>query len=77
MDELPDIVAFVSEYVRLGLTRSGYKGLCPFHFELTPSFTVDAEHQYFHCFGCGRGGDVVVFSREVQQHEVVRLTKVS
>lgn len=46
------------------LKRSGtntYKGLCPFHQEKTPSFHVDASRQMYHCFGCGKGGDVFRF----------------
>lgn len=56
-----DIVAIIGEYVDLKKTGSSYKGLCPFHHEKTPSFTVDDKKQLFHCFGCGQGGDVVSF----------------
>ena len=45
---------------RVGST-SHYKGLCPFHQEKTPSFSVRRDHQYFKCFGCGEGGDVFTF----------------
>jgi DNA primase len=60
-----DIVAVVGEYVRL--KKSGtqrYMGLCPFHSEKTPSFTVHVVHQFYKCFSCGAGGDVVKFVME-------------
>lgn len=56
-----DIVDVVGEYVTLRRTGTSYKGLCPFHKEKTPSFSVSSEKQIFHCFGCGLGGDVVRF----------------
>jgi DNA primase len=60
-----DIVNVVGEYVRL--RRSGanrYMGLCPFHNEKSPSFTVHVVHQFYKCFSCGAGGDVVKFVME-------------
>ncbi len=60
-----DIVGVVGEYVKL--RRSGanrYMGLCPFHTEKTPSFTVHVVHQFYKCFSCGAGGDVVKFVME-------------
>ncbi|MDD7305601.1 MAG: DNA primase [Peptoniphilaceae bacterium] len=59
--ESSDIVAIIGEYVNLKKSGSSYKGLCPFHNEKTPSFTVDEKKQLFHCFGCGAGGNVVSF----------------
>ena len=56
-----DIVEVISEYVSLKRTGANYIGLCPFHTEKTPSFTVSPSKQIFHCFGCGAGGDVVGF----------------
>jgi DNA primase len=56
-----DIVDVVSSYVSLKRAGRALKGLCPFHNEKTPSFTVTAEKQIFHCFGCGAGGDVFKF----------------
>lgn len=56
-----DIVAIIGDYVDLKKSGNSYKGLCPFHNEKTPSFTVDDRKQLFHCFGCGEGGDVVSF----------------
>src|SRR3954447_5253032 len=60
-----DIVSVVGEY--LPLRRSGanrYMGLCPFHNEKKPSFTVHVVHQFYKCFSCGAGGDVVKFVME-------------
>ena len=62
-----DIVAVVGEHVRL--RKSGayrYMGLCPFHNEKTPSFTVHATHQFYKCFSCGAGGDVFKFVMEIE-----------
>jgi DNA primase len=56
-----DIVELISEYVSLRRTGANYIGLCPFHAEKTPSFTVSPSKQIFHCFGCGAGGDAVGF----------------
>ena len=56
-----DIVRVISDYVTLKGPGKGLKGLCPFHSEKTPSFSVHAEKQIFHCFGCGVGGDVFKF----------------
>ena len=62
-----DIVDVVSQYVRLG-KKSGANmfGLCPFHSEKTPSFSVSPDKQIYHCFGCGKGGGVINFIMEVE-----------
>ncbi len=56
-----DIVEIVGTYVSLKRSGRGHVGLCPFHNERTPSFSVNGEHQYYHCFGCGAGGGVINF----------------
>jgi DNA primase len=56
-----DIVAVISDTVSLRKAGNSYKGLCPFHGEKTPSFTVNRDKGFFHCFGCGVGGDVFKF----------------
>ncbi len=62
-----DIVRVVSEYVpRLEKRGARYVSLCPFHNEKTPSFTVHATHQFYKCFGCGAGGDVIQFVMEIE-----------
>lgn len=57
----PDIVAIISEYVSLKKRGRNYIGLCPFHSEKTPSFTVSPEKKIFHCFGCHESGDSIAF----------------
>lgn len=56
-----DIVTVIQDYVTLRKAGASYKGLCPFHGEKTPSFHVNREKGFFHCFGCGVGGDVFKF----------------
>ena len=64
--EKADIISVVGEYVHLISSRNTYKGLCPFHKEKTPSFTVSPEKQIYHCFGCGKGGDVFSFLMNIE-----------
>ena len=63
-----NILQVVQEYVPLKRAGTTYKGLCPFHAEKTPSFHVNPEKGFFHCFGCGAGGDVFKF---LELHEKV------
>ena len=56
-----DIVSVIGDYVELKRAGSNYVGLCPFHNEKTPSFSVSPSKGIFHCFGCGVGGDVISF----------------
>lgn len=62
-----DIVQVVGERVALRRVGRRYSGLCPFHQEKTPSFTVNPEWQIWHCFGCGQGGDVFSFLMELDK----------
>src|SRR5437762_4998394 len=64
-----DIVRVLGEYVRLKKTGKDFSGLCPFHQEKTPSFTVSPIKQIFYCFGCGKGGDVYNFVMEMEKCE--------
>ena len=60
-----DIVSLISEYVNLRKTGRNYVGLCPFHQEKTPSFSVDPDKQLFYCFGCGEGGNMFSFLMKI------------
>src|SRR5436309_13258917 len=62
-----DIVQLIGERVALRRAGRSYKGLCPFHTEKTPSFTVTPDRQIWHCFGCSKGGDVFAFLMELDK----------
>ena len=59
-----NIVDVIGREVALKRSGSGYMGLCPFHSEKTPSFSVNEGRQFYHCFGCGKSGDVISFVSE-------------
>jgi len=61
-----DVMAVVSDYVTLKKSGRNFLGLCPFHPEKTPSFNVNPDKQFFHCFGCGAGGNVFTFIQRQQ-----------
>ncbi|MEW9675792.1 DNA primase [Lentibacillus sp. L22] len=63
-----DIADVISEYVQLKKQGKNYVGLCPFHAEKTPSFSVTQDKQIFHCFGCGKGGNVINFIMEMESY---------
>lgn len=62
-----DIVDVISQYVILKRSGKNFMGLCPFHKEKSPSFSVSADRQYYHCFGCHKGGDVYSFIMEMER----------
>lgn len=62
-----DIVDVISQYVILKRSGKNFMGLCPFHKEKSPSFSVSSDRQYYHCFGCGKGGDVYNFIMEMER----------
>lgn len=62
-----DIVDIIGEKVKLKRTGSNHMGLCPFHSEKSPSFSVNQQKQFFNCFGCGEGGDIFTFIMKTQQ----------
>jgi DNA primase len=64
--EAVDMVALVGARTDLRRVGSRYTGLCPFHDERTPSFSVDPEHKLYHCFGCAVGGDAITFVQETE-----------
>src|SRR6478672_4344840 len=62
-----DIVRIVGDYVKLKKAGAqNFSGLCPFHAEKTPSFSVHATRQFYHCFGCGASGDVFSFVQKIE-----------
>jgi DNA primase len=66
-----EILPLVEDYVRLRKAGGLYKGLCPFHREKTPSFTVSPARGTFKCFGCGEGGDAITFVEKIEQVDFV------
>ena len=65
--ESADILEFISGYVQLKKQGRNFFGLCPFHIEKTPSFSVNPEKQIFHCFGCGEGGNIYSFIMKMER----------
>ena len=61
-----NIIDVVGRYVQLKRAGSAYKGLCPFHSEKTPSFTVNENDGYYHCHGCGEHGDAFTFLQKIE-----------
>ena len=61
-----DILTVIGKYTRLTRKGRSFWGLCPFHHEKTPSFSVNPEGQFYHCFGCGVGGDVIKFVMQIE-----------
>jgi DNA primase len=70
-----DIVEVIAQWVPLKKAGTNHKGLCPFHNEKTPSFTVNAQKQMYHCFGCGEGGDVIKFLMQSRKMAFVDAVK--
>ena len=71
-----DIVDVISQYVKLKRAGSSYVGLCPFHNEKTPSFSVSQSKQFYHCFGCGIGGNVFSFLMQYENYSFQEAVKV-
>ncbi|UOQ46449.1 DNA primase [Halobacillus salinarum] len=70
-----EIVDVIGEYVQLKRQGRNYFGLCPFHGENTPSFSVSSDKQIFHCFGCGKGGNVYTFLMEMEGYSFIEAVK--
>jgi len=70
-----DIIDVISSYVKLKKTGSNYMGLCPFHNEKSPSFSVSGNRQMYHCFGCGVGGNVFTFIMEYENFTFLEALK--
>ena len=72
-----DIADVISKYVVLKKSGHNYIGLCPFHNEKTPSFTVTPSRQIFKCFGCGEGGDVISFLMKITNQNFIDVDRKS
>ena len=70
-----DIVDVISSYVKLQKKGSSYFGLCPFHNEKSPSFSVSRDKQMYYCFGCGVGGNVITFIMEYENYSFLEALK--
>ena len=70
-----EIVDVISGYVKLKKQGSSYFGLCPFHSEKSPSFSVSRDKQMYYCFGCGAGGNVFTFIMEYENYSFVEALK--
>ena len=70
-----DLVEIINGYVPLERRGGNWWGRCPFHHEKTPSFSVNAQEQFYHCFGCGASGDVITFIREIESLDFIDAVK--
>src|ERR1700712_4961960 len=70
-----DVVELVGRYVQLKKAGANFSGLCPFHSEKSPSFTVSPTKQFYHCFGCGKNGDAISFLMEHAGMTFIEATK--
>src|SRR6266446_7064779 len=70
-----DIIDVVSEFVKLKKRGANYLGLCPFHNEKTPSFTVSPSKEIYKCFGCGKSGNTITFLMEHEKYSYVDTLK--
>src|ERR1051325_3229167 len=70
-----DIIDVISEFVKLKKRGANYLGLCPFHNEKTPSFTVSPSKEIYKCFGCGKSGNTITFLMEHEKYSYVEALK--
>ena len=73
--QLNDIVDVISQYIHLKRSGRNFFGLCPFHNEKSPSFSVSPDKQIFHCFGCGVGGNVITFVSKIEGMNFIETVK--
>src|SRR5579862_2535161 len=70
-----DLVALIGEQTALKRVGRRFVGLCPFHAEKTPSFSVNAEEGFYYCFGCASSGDAITFVRQVEHLDFVEAVR--
>lgn len=70
-----DVVDVIGEYINLKAVGSNFRALCPFHNEKTPSFMISPDKQIWHCFGCGKGGDLISFVMEMEGLDFIEAIK--
>ena len=70
-----DVVDLIGNYIKLTKKGSSYFGLCPFHNEKSPSFSVSRDKQMYYCFGCGAGGNVFTFIMEYENYTFMEAVK--
>lgn len=70
-----DIESVVSSYIRMKRRGRNLVGLCPFHGEKTPSFTLYPDTESFYCFGCGAGGDVITFIKRIENLDYINAVR--
>lgn len=71
-----DIIELIQEYIQIKPAGVNFRALCPFHNEKTPSLIISPEKQIWHCFGCGKGGDIFAFIKEIEGLEFVEALKI-
>ena len=71
-----EIVSVIGKYVNLTKKGSQFWACCPFHYEKTPSFAINEQEQYYHCFGCGESGDVISFVRKFENVDFVKAVEI-
>ena len=71
-----DLVEVIGGYVHLEKKGGNYWACCPFHHEKTPSFSINAAEQFYHCFGCGVSGDVITFIREIESVDFIDAVRI-
>ena len=71
-----DIVSVISKYITLTRRGQNYWACCPFHMEKTPSMSIKEDGQFFKCFGCGEGGNVINFVRKIEDVDFVKAVEI-
>ena len=76
LKEKSDLVEVIGSYIKLERRGYNYWACCPFHHEKTPSFSINAQERYYHCFGCGASGDVIGFVKEYENVDFTQAVQI-